>query len=56
MWKIRERYKTESIRERAEPYPTPMSMLKKGEEKLFQKNIWFFYLLNSFGKRSRPWG
>ena len=35
MWKIRERYKAKSIGERAEPCPTPMSMLKKGKEKLF---------------------
>ena len=34
MWKIREKYKTESIGERAEPYPTPILTLKKRKEKL----------------------
>jgi len=32
--KIEEKYKTESIGERAEPYPTPMLTLKKRKEKL----------------------
>jgi len=35
MWEIEERYKTDSIGERAEPCLTPMSTLKKEEEKLF---------------------
>ena len=41
IWKIRERYKTEKIRERADPYSTLISTLKKGEEKLFQKYLVF---------------
>jgi len=32
-----ERYKAKKMEERAEPCPTPISMLKNGEEKLFQK-------------------
>jgi len=31
------KYNTERIGERAEPCPTPMSTLKKGEEQLFQR-------------------
>jgi len=34
-WKIGKRYKTERIEERAEPYQTPMSTLKREIEKLF---------------------
>ena len=34
MWKIGEKYKTESIGERAESYPTPILTLKKKKEKL----------------------
>jgi len=32
-----ERYKAERMGERAEPCLTPISILKNGEEKLFQK-------------------
>ena len=35
IWKIRARYKANKIGERAEPCPTPMLTLKKGEEKFF---------------------
>ena len=38
MWTISERNK---IGERAEPCPTPMLTLKRGEEKLFQKYFVF---------------
>jgi len=38
----------------AELYSTPISMLKKGEKNC-SRNIWFFYLLNSFRKRFRSW-
>ena len=41
MWKIGERYNTEKIGKRAEPCPTSMSTLKKGEEKLFQRYLVF---------------
>ena len=41
IWKIDERYNTERIGKRAEPCPTPMSTLKKGEEKLFQRYLVF---------------
>ena len=37
IWKIREKYNAERIGESTEPWPTPMSMQKKGEVKLFQK-------------------
>jgi len=36
-----ERYNTERIGERAKPCPTPISTLKKGEEKLFQRYLVF---------------
>ena len=36
-----ERYNAERIGERAEPCPTPMSTLKKGEEKSFQRYLVF---------------
>jgi len=35
------RYKVDKIGERADPCPTLMSTLKKGEKKLFQK-YWVF--------------
>jgi len=35
------RYNAKRIGERAEPYPTSMSKLKKGEEKLFQRYLVF---------------
>jgi len=35
------RYKVDKIGERTDSCPTPMSTLKKGEEKLFQK-YWVF--------------
>jgi len=37
IWKIRERYKANKTRDKAEPCPTPISTLKNGEEKLFQR-------------------
>ena len=49
-----ERYNAKRISERAEPCPTPMSTLKK-EKKSHSKDIWFFYLLDSFGRRLRFW-
>ena len=36
MWKTNNKYNANKIGERAEPWPTPTSTLKKGEEKLFQ--------------------
>ena len=41
MWKMGKRYNTKRIGERAEPCSTPMSKLKKGEEKLFQRYLVF---------------
>ena len=41
MWKIGKRYNAERIGERAKPCPTLMSILKKGEEKLFQRFLVF---------------
>jgi len=35
------RYKAERIGKRTEPCPTSMSMLKKGEEKSFQRYLVF---------------
>jgi len=35
--KIEARYKADKIGDRAEPCPTPISTLKKDEEKLFQR-------------------
>ena len=43
MWRIRARYKADKIGDRAEPCPTPMSTLKRDEEKLFQR-YWVFLL------------
>ena len=34
-------YNAKRIGERAEPCPTPMSKLKNGEEKLFQRDLVF---------------
>jgi len=42
IYKIREGYRADKMEERAELYPTPMSMLKEEEEKFFQK--YFFFL------------
>ena len=39
--KIRERYRTDKIEERVKPYPTPISMLKEEEKKLFQRYFVF---------------
>ena len=41
MWKMGKRYNAERIGKRAEPYPTPMSTLKKEEEKSFQRYLVF---------------
>ena len=41
MWKIGEKYKAERIGERAKPCLTPISTLKKGEEKSFQRYLVF---------------
>ena len=43
IWKTGDKYNADRIGERAEPWPTPTSKLKKGEEKLFQK--YFVFLL-----------
>ena len=40
-WKTEERYKAESIGDRAEPFPTPTLKLKEGEIKSFQQ-YWVF--------------
>jgi len=40
--------------EREEPCPTPMLMLKEGEEKLFQR-FFLFYLLDNLGRILRFW-
>jgi len=37
MWRIRERYKAKRTGDRADPWPTPISTEKDGEEKLFQQ-------------------
>ena len=37
IWRNGERYSTNKIGERAEPWPTPMLTSKKGKVKLFQK-------------------
>jgi len=42
------------MEERVEPCPTPMSKLKEGEEKLFQRYL-FFYLLDNLRKIWRFW-
>jgi len=39
--KIGERYKAEKIGKRDDPCPTPMSILKNGEEELFQRYLVF---------------
>ena len=39
--KIGERYRADKMRERAKLCPTPISMLKKGEETLFQRYFIF---------------
>ena len=41
MWKMSERYKAERTGERAESCLTLISMLKKGEEKSFQRYLVF---------------
>ena len=41
IWKIGDKYNTNKIGKRAEPWPTPISILKKEEEKLFQKYLVF---------------
>ena len=41
VWKIKKRYKTNKIGDKAEPYPTPISILKREEEKLFQRYFIF---------------
>ena len=43
MWKIGNRYNANRIGERAKPWPTPTSILKKGEKKLFQKYLVFYF-------------
>ena len=35
IWRIGTKYKADRVGERVEPCPTPMSKLKKDEEKLF---------------------
>ena len=37
IYRNRERYKADKIGERADPWPTPMFMLKMGKEKLFHR-------------------
>jgi len=41
MWKTGNKYNTNRIGERAEPWLTPILTLKKGTEKLFQKYLVF---------------
>ena len=43
MWKMGAKYNADKIGDRTEPYSTPMSILKKREEKLFHK-YWVFFL------------
>ena len=45
MWKIDNKYNANRIGERAKPWPTPTptSILKKGEKKLFQKYLVFYF-------------
>ena len=54
IWKTNDKYNANGIRERAEPWPTPMSKLKKRKDKLFQNTL-SFYLLDNFGKIERSW-
>ena len=39
MWRNKDRYNTERIGERADPWPTPTLMSNDEEEKLFQKYL-----------------
>jgi len=41
MWKTGNKYNTDRIEEKADPWLTLTSILKKGEEKLFQKYLVF---------------
>ena len=41
IWKMWERYKADNTGGKAEPCLTPMSTLKRGEEKLFQRYFIF---------------
>jgi len=41
MWRIEEKYRADRMEERAELCPTPMSTLKKEDEKLFQRYFIF---------------
>ena len=41
IWKIGEKYKADRIGDKAEPYTTPILILKKEEEKLFQRYFIF---------------
>ena len=41
MWKTGNKYNANRIRKRAKPWPTPISILKKWTEELFQKYLVF---------------
>jgi len=55
VWKIGEKYKADKIGDKTEPYLILISILKRKEEKLFQKYFVFFYLLGNIRKIERSW-
>ena len=53
IWKTREIYKADKIRERAEPCPIPTLTLKNWEENC-SNNTTFFYLLDNLRRNDKP--